>query len=434
MVTALKLEAQQEMMLNSLPDLWHSTTVNPAYFPKDKHFVIGLPGYSLDAAHTGSLTYNDIFIKDGDRTLLNFSKAIGALDPQNEVFFEQRIETVSLGLALGKWRLQAGHANRFSGVLNYPKSLPELIWNGNAPYIGQVVDVALQAKLFNWNEWSAGLSREFGRLTIGARLKYLSGTSALKTDDDHHLATIYTNPDIYQLEMETDYGFHSSAIVSAFDTSGLGFDLQLAKVKGKPFSSNSGIAFDLGLQLRVTDRLSLSASLLDWGGTIKWKENANYFRSQGKYNYEGVSFPGGDILNSGDSLDFESKLDTLNDIFNFKKTPEEFSTRLPERAYLSGSFALTEKWTLSVGYFYMKKADRQATSAVSASVRWQPVRWLSLGGMYSLNERSAANLGFHLALKPGPVQVYFASDNLLNAFSIKSSPAVNLRAGVAVLL
>ena len=65
-------------------------------------------------------------------------------------------------------------------------------------------------------------------------------------------------------------------------------------------------------------------------------------------------------------------------------------------------------------------------------MRWLPLRWLSLGAMYSVNDRSAANLGFHLAVTPGPVQFYFLSDNLLNAFTLKSSSAANLRAGLAM--
>jgi len=53
--------------------------------------------------------------------------------------------------------------------------------------------------------------------------------------------------------------------------------------------------------------------------------------------------------------------------------------------------------------------------------------------MYSANSRSVANIGLQVVFKPGPVQLYVASDNVLNGFSVKSSPGVNLRAGASLL-
>ncbi len=430
---ASQLSAQQELMLQTLPDLWHATSINPAFFPENKHFVIGLPGYSLDASHSGDITYNDLLRKQGDHTVLDFDNVISRLEPENTLYFDQRIETLSFGIQLpGKWSIQAGHANRLTGVVVYPKSLAEVLWNGNGPYIDQKVQFGFQARVFDWNEWSVGLAKHFDKVSVGARLKYLTGVSSLVTDEDHHSATIYTNPDIYQLEIETDYGFHSSSLISAIDTSGLGFKVDVADLKGKAFSKNTGVSLDLGLQWQVSDRLNVSASVLDLGGQIKWKESANYFRSNGAFTYDGVTFPGADIINGSDSLNFDQKLDTLNDIFQFKKSAQEFTTKLPTRIYVGGTFKLTEKWGVGLSVFTQISQNR-SVGGVGASIRWLPVRWLSLGAMYSVNNRSAANLGFHLVLQPGPVQFYFMSDNLANAFSLKSSPAVNLRTGLSLV-
>lgn len=428
------LFAQQELMLHSLPEVWHSTSTNPAFFPENKIVAIGLPGIGLDAAHSGKIAYSDIFIKDGDRTLIDFSNALSKLDPLNEVNFEQRIETVSLGIRLpGKIWLQAGHANRLSGVLQYPKALPAIIWEGNAQYIGQTVDIAPKTTISDWNEWYLGLAKGFGNLRLGLRAKYLTGVTALRTDAGHNTATVLTSDDIYQLTLNTDYGFHTSSLISAIDTSGLGFDLSVGEISGKAFSKNTGFAIDLGAQFKVNERITLDLSLLDLGGKIKWTENANYFISQGSLEYEGATIPGGDIINGSDSLDFSTKLDTLNDIFNFQKTAQNFETKLPLRAYVGGHYELTKRISFSVSAFFQKHEDEKAAVAVGAGARWKPLKWISLGAMYSVNQRSAANLGFHLALKPGPVQLYFASDNLLNAFSVKNSPAVNLRAGLGLI-
>ncbi|MDO8368028.1 MAG: DUF5723 family protein [Saprospiraceae bacterium] len=431
---SLQLSAQQELMLHSLPDVWHSTATNPAFFPEDKHFAIGLPGIGLDAAHSGEVSYKDIFVKSDGRTQIDFTNALAKLDPVNTVFFEQRIETASVGFRLpGKIWLQAGHANRLSGAITYPKTLPSMIWDGNAQYIGQTVDIALQTDISNWNEWSVGLAKGFGNFNIGARAKYLSGITSLLTDANRQKATITTSDDIYQLSLSTDYAFYSSSLISAFDTAGLGFDLTIGELHGKAFSKNTGFAFDLGVQYKVNEQITLDLAVLDLGGKITWKEQSNYFASQGDYQYDGVTLPGADIINGSDSLDFATKLDTLNDIFKFKKTAQEFETTLPLRGYLGGNYAFGSRWIFGLGAYFQKRAEEKATVAVGASARWKPLKWFSLGAMYSVNERSAANLGFHLVFKPGPVQLYFASDNVLNAFTVKSSPAVNFRTGLSLI-
>jgi len=208
-------------MLQSSPELWHSNATNPAFFPKDKRIAIGLPGYSIDAAHSGNLTYNDVFVKRNGIRYIDFSNAIDQLGPENTLHFDQRIETVSIGLKLSKkWIIQGGHANRLTGAITYPKDLAALLWNGNGPYIGKTLSIGPKVNLFDWNEWSVGLMRTFGRLTIGGKVKFLTGISSLETDNNHHTAEVYTNPDIYQLSLNTDYAFHTSSIISAFDTSG----------------------------------------------------------------------------------------------------------------------------------------------------------------------------------------------------------------------
>ena len=430
---AAGLNAQQELMLQSLPDLWHSNSLNPAFFPQGKHVAVGF-AYSIDAAHSGDITYNDIFRKDGDRTVIDFGNVIDKLDAENEVYFDQRIETVSLGFRSrnDKWGLQIGHAIQLSGFVNYPKALAQVLWNGNAPYVGQTLDIGPQANIFDWHEWSVGVSRRVGNFSFGARAKYLTGASLLRTDPDRHKMTVYTDPDIYQLTLATDHAFYSSSIISSIDTAGLGFDIVTGSFGSKPSGDNYGLAFDLGMEAKLSERLSVNASVLNLGGKITWNKDAAAFSSQNQYTYEGAEIPGLDIINGTDSLDFDTKLDTLNDIFKFSKQARTFDSELPLRVLAGATFKLSGRWSVGFSGLYQKSESRTNT-ALGVSARWMPLRWLSLGAMYSANSRSASNVGFHLALKPGPVQVYFVSDNLLSAFSMKSSPAVNLRAGAALV-
>jgi hypothetical protein len=426
--------AQQELLLHQSDRLWHRNSLNPAFFPDDKRIAIGLPGFSLDAAHSGDVTYNDLFRREGDRTVIDFGPAIDKLEPENRVFFDQRTATASVGFKLpGGLIVMAGHAFRLHGVITYPQELPEVIWGGNAQFIGETINIAPAADIMDWNEWSAGVAKSFGIVSVGVRAKYLAGISSIDTDDDHRQATVFTDPDIYQLRIQSDYSFRSSGLISVIDTSGLGFRVGLTDFDRKIFTQNSGFAFDLGIEAKVTDKLRLSASVLDLGGTIRWKEEAYRFRSNGTFEYNGIDFPGSDLLTGGDSISFSNKLDTLNDIFQFVRTSEEFSTKIPVRFYVGGSFQLNSAWRFGAAVFHQQATDRSAT-AVGANVHWSILRWLTIGALYNGNGRSAANLGFALELTPGPVQIYLLSDNAFSAFSLKSKAAVNLRFGASVVL
>jgi hypothetical protein len=425
--------AQQELLLHQQNNLWHASALNPAFFPSEKRIAIGGPSYGLDAAHSGNVTYNDLLRKQGDRLVLDVGNAIGKLDPDNNVHYDQRFETVSLGVRFGSWYLQAGHAVRVNTAINYPKALAELFWYGNGPYIGQPLEIGFTANTATWNELHLGLGKRFGdKLTLGARAKFLSGVGAMQTDDARRQIRVLTDSDIYQLSLTTDYAFHSSSIVSGIDTAGLTYDLALNEIKNK-FADNTGIAFDFGLQFQISERLSLSASVLDLGASISWKKNASYFHSQGTFEYNGIGIPGADILNgTTDSLDFGAALDTLNDVLQFQKTDSEFTTTLPTRIYVGGSFKLTERWVLGAVLHHQNSKNRSATS-VGVSAHWSPLKWLTVGGMYGVNDRSAANIGLSIVVKPGPLQLFVLSDNVLNAVTPYGSAAVNFRFGGALV-
>ena len=424
--------AQQELMLYQHTQLWHANSLNPAFFPQDKNVAIGLPAIALDFEHSGSLSYRDFFRKDGDRTLLDLGQTLGKLDPTNTLFLEQRTETASLGLRFGAVSIQAGHALRSSAQLSYPRALAELLWNGNGAYVGETLDIAPSIRFIDWNEWSVGGALHLDKWSVGGRVKYLNGLSAARTDAARNRASVFTSPDIYQLSLNVDYAFHSAGLISAIDTSGLGFDVQLAELQSRLFTPNRGAAFDLGLTFAPNDRWMFSAGAVDLGGSIRWTQNAAYFQSQGSYEYEGTVIPGIDIINGADNLSFQAKLDTLNQIFRFEKTAEDFRAALPTRFYAGASRRLTDRLALGATVFHQRRETTNAT-ALGLSARFAPLSWLSVSGIYTVNERRAANLGAGVSFTPGPIQVYAMTDNLLYGFGLRNRPAANLRVGLSMV-
>ncbi len=433
LLAALSGTAQQELMLYLSPETWHANAANPAFFPKDKRLFLGGPTVGIDAAHSGDIAYNDLLRREGGRTILDLGGGINKLQPENTLRLDQRNERALLGLRLRRWYLTAGWSQRTANTTTYTRSLAELLWYGNGPYVGQTLDVGPTLSFVRWDELSAGLARNFGnRLRIGARIKYLSGNAMLVTDETRQKIQVFTEPDIYQLSIRTDYAFYSSSLISAIDTSGFGYDLSFNALKNR-FGQNSGMGFDVGVQLRLSERFTLSASALDLGSRIAWKQNTAYFHSQGAFTYDGVFIPGTDILNGTvDSLDFGSALDSLNDVLNFQSTEAQQTTALPTRYYAAAQWQLLERWVLGA-VLHHQRDDRRQTTAVGFSGHWSPLPWLTVGAMYSINNRSATNLGLSAAVHIGPLQAFALSDNALNAVTPYRSAAVNFRVGGALV-
>jgi hypothetical protein len=428
------ISAQQELMLHQMPNIWHKNSLNPAWFPDDKHIAIGLPSLTLDQFHSGNISLNDFLIKQNGTNYYDLTKVLSKLETTNTFDIQERIETVSFGIKLAGWGLSIGHAIRFSGAVEYPKSMAQLLWEGNGKFIGQTVEIAPKINFWGCNELGLGISKKILNTRVGLRVKYLSGIGAIRTDDAHSKASVYTDADIYQLTLNTDYAFQSAAVVSAFDTSGLGYDIKTDKLKiGQLFSKNSGLAFDLGATFKLTDKIQVQASILDLAASIKWKDNANYFKSQGNYEYEGIKIPGADIINASSSLSVENQLDSLNDIFQFQKTAQTFKTQLPTRIYVGAQVQITKKLGVGASVYRLQSKEKPAT-AFGVNAQFSPIKMLSLGAMYSINDKSKTNLGLNLIFRPGPVQLYFASDNLLNGVSGNASPSVNFRVGAGIVL
>jgi hypothetical protein len=427
-------QAQQELMLSQMPDVWHSNlAVNPAVVPSGKHIFIGLPGIGLGASHSGSLTYGDFFRTENGERLVDFAQVIPKLDAENTLNYQQRLETVSAGLRLGSTTVHLAHAIRLNSSTTYPRELVELLWEGNGQFVGEQIQIAPRTTSYDWHEISLGLSHNLGKITLGARAKYLAGISALVSDSDANSAQLFTDSDVYQLTLNTNYGFHSAGLISAIDTSGLGFNVVTGSFDRQFRTKNSGFALDLGVNAQLTERLSAQVSVLDLGGSIRWK-TADYYRSQGSYTYEGATILGSDLINGADSLDFSTKLDTLNDLFQFKKTAgDAFTTKLPLRFYASVRYELTKKWAFGAS-LYHQNPEGNSLTAGGVSVHWRPIKLVTVGAMYSVNNQSSSNLGLSLVLKPGPVQIYAASDNLVSAFTPKSTSQVNFRLGLALQL
>lgn len=419
----------------NMPEFWHANGLNPAFAPKTHNFFIGLPGIALDAWNSGNLTFNDFISRSKDRVVLDFSQAIGRLEEENDFAFDQRLETLSLGFRLKSGTvISASHVQRLHGSVIYPRSLAELLWEGNAgpAFVGQSVALAPSVRTFGWHELRLGLAQAIGPVTLGGRMNLIAGITGVQTDPNRNRISLFTDPDYYQLTVSSDYAFQSANLIQSIDTSGNGFAVAFVDGfnKGSLFAVN-GRSFDVGFELQATPRLSFSASVLDLGGRINWDRNAYVFHTGGTYTYEGGIIEGGDLLNGSD-IDFDVNLDTFNDIFAFRRSDEAFRSSPPMRYFGSVRYQLTERFGIFGTVFHQQRGLQDQT-AVGIGASWNPIKWFTAGAQYGYNNRSGSNLGLHIGCRPGPLQLYIATDYGLAAFRPYASSRANVRAGLSLV-
>jgi hypothetical protein len=128
------------------------------------------------------------------------------------------------------------------------------------------------------------------------------------------------------------------------------------------------------------------------------------------YTFSGVDLK--EVLN-GNSSYLDAQLDSISKRFR----PQEgrtgsYSTPLPGKMYLSGTYALGNE--LSVGaLFFTEKFQGRVNPGGSASLSKHVGKWLSATLSYTVSNRSYNNLGMGFSVNLKPVQLYLVGDNLL---------------------
>lgn len=417
---AMNLRAQADLSAHLLRGSWQAYHTNPA-LPAAGAISVSLPGFYNNLLIT-NLTFSDVVT--GNNTL-DIDNAIAQLGASNVLRENLDIETLGVGFRLGPLGLSLSHRLRFNAFFDYPQTLPQLIWQGNAQFIGQTIDFAPDVDLFGYHELALGASLDLGeRLTVGARAKWLSGGASIETS--RRQLRLTTGADAYDLNVDADFVVNTSGALSYESFSDIGVDFNFGSLSGQSLGTgNSCLAIDLGVALRL-DRLTLSASALDLGGAINWDESPVNYTLAGNYAFAGLDIAQ-DLLE--DSVDFVNIADSLERLYSPTETAAAYTTRIGTRYYLSGTYELTEKW--SVGALFFGEAYRnQFSPAVAVTANWEVLPLLRLGALAGWRNERIDNLGLNATLALGPVRLMVATDNIISAIRPKESHSANFRLGI----
>ena len=157
----------------------------------------------------------------------------------------------------------------------YPKSLAQLIWQGNRQFEGQTVDLSQTAITgLYFREFSLGAARTLitkpdWSMRAGARFNYYMGLSGISTAGHRFFFKTAVNAEFIELDYDFDVFHTGIGDFNLFDPRGHGFGGNL----GLTFSYKKKLNFDLGL----TDL-----------GSIKFQQNINHLENDETVLLEGL--------------------------------------------------------------------------------------------------------------------------------------------------
>lgn len=421
LIASQSLNAQQDIGLNFMSSIRQNVRTNPAFMAEHR-LTVELPGFRNNLFFTGA-TYGDFIVQSGDSTIFDVNGLINNLEPRNLIRENLEINTLGATMRFGNVQLSLNHAFHFNAYLDYPRNFPELIWRGNAQFIGQTIDLGHDVHLLSYSELAAGVAVKLGKLQVGGRLKYLSGIGDVSTQ--RRGLSLYTDPEFYALTVEADYLVNSAAGIDFESFDNFDFNSGFGSFNASNiFNQNSGLAIDLGVQVEL-GKLHLAAGLIDLGG-IRWKDQVTNYTLSGSFTFEGLDLA--EALIGSDSAGLQNSIDTLLAIFTPTRTEEAYTTTLPARMYLSGRYMINDKFSVGAMAFVERYRERTYSAfAVNAQIR--PLRWLEVGGSYAVVQNSYFNLGLSAGLNLGPVQIFALTDNVFAFINPNESRFFNARVG-----
>ncbi len=423
LVTSLGVKAQQDFTLYHMRLVPSRMYQNPALVPEARSFV-GYPGISsIYFNASNSFSYNDIITHEGDSLKLDIDKLLGKLGSRDYLFTNFDLDILSFGFRVADtYYISFAARERTISRFMYSKDLFNFIWNGNgAVGLGETLNFDTRFDAMVFDEFSLGLAQNVDdKLTVGMRLKLLNGRFNVFTERGK--ASLYTDPNSFDLQMKSDVLIRTSGIDSLSDQS----------TGNLIFPGNMGFGIDLGATYKINSQFTVSASMLDLG-YINWKKQLLTLKSQKPgetVNFDGVDI--NDFISHDKSLGdaFSAVLDTLKDKFKIDSVyNQSYKTYLPVKFYLGGDYNINDKNTVGL-LFYSQFYNKKMLPSLSLSYYTQLGRVLGLSASYSIMNRSYNNVGVGFSLNVGAMQIYAATDNILAIPNYKSATNAHFHAGM----
>lgn len=391
--------AQPEATMYTLSGVPQHVNYNPAFVPNYK-FVLSLGTGSIHGHYSNSsFSYSDLAVRRGDSLVADLVKFNASLNKKNYITMAGDVEVFRLGIQLSKklyfnWTV----GTKVFARQMIPQDLTSLFINGTAGFVNSSASFSPALEATSYLESAFGASYKVNdKLTVGGRLKLLRGLVNASTESSELRLAV---ADDYTMTLTGDVFARTSGIQNADDA-----DVD-------DYLKNKGFAVDLGATLKLTEKLSVGASLLDVGA-INWKNDTYAYTldpSIATYTFAGVDIQ---RIIDGDEDYFDAEMDSLESKFELQEgTTGSYRTPLPGKMYFNASYKIKKQITFGA-LLFMEKFQGRFHPGLSASVHKEFWRIAGASLSYTAINKGFGNLGAGFNVNLTPFQFYVVGDNLL---------------------
>lgn len=421
--------AQQSMTLYNMTFIPQRNQVNPA-LPFNGTGTIGIPFLSSVYGNfsNSSFKYTD-FIRgsDDDSLYLDPENMIGKMKAEhNFINMCAQWDWINFGFKVKKSYFGFNMTEKINMQFDYPKEMMEFLWKGNAATLGKETVINFGLNFMHYREYAVTYSRFMSdNFSFGIKMKYLYGMENVASNNSQ--VSLYTDPNSFAITAKSNIKVNTSGIEdNSFDEFAFG-----EYAFGR---SNKGYAADLGIAYKVSEKLLVSASMMDIG-KITWNShvvNYNSNKTNGEFTYYGIDLNSFINDTAGATSAWQRLVDTLTTTFKINTGSNSYSTSLPMQFYMSGSYLINDRNSMGL-LIHGQKFENKMHPDITMSFNKTVGRWLNFALSYSLINQTYNNVGVGIALNWKDQQYYFVSDNVYGAIYPTRTQNANFRVGINYL-
>lgn len=443
----LTVNAQQQV--NSLYFLDNAVmrhTLNPAFEPWENVYV-GLPalGFTSVGVYNNSLMVSDVLTYKDGKTITALSRGgdkVGFYNAlrMNTLFnANATVNIVSFGARIqkigGYWHVGLSEKVDVGGTV--PRDLLRLpLFGMERPDGSHVIDDHVKYDLDNfginalmYTELLLGYSQPLpknDKWTLGGALKILVGQTHMQANSND--LYIDASRDSWEIDGTADMRFSApvkNVTYEYYDEANRKgikkMEIELSDNIGDYFRPHgAGAAIDFGFTWRPKKFMELSASIVDLGGIIWFKDAQKHTYNSNHYIYEGAQigpdggFKGEDVnpdendIDVGDS--FKQVLDALKEGSTVKQQKKTYGSMLS--AKLNVGFEIyTPNKMIGFGLLSTTKLyNGTLYEDFMTSVNFRPAQWFNLTANYNFMNLKQHAIGASMGLRGGPLSLTVAMD------------------------
>jgi hypothetical protein len=395
--------AQNGFILYGFRDVQQSSFLNPA-FTSGATTVIGIPflsNFSTGLVSSAGGLNNFFARKSGSDSLyLDLSKVINNNRPVDKITEFLDMDILFAGFKVGSTFISLGVRQRVFAQAILDRDLLKLVWNGDSQYANQTLAMNNTAVTeYHLLDYHLGISVPIGdKFRVGARFHILQGLSDINTKNNGiSLKTLQNSNGDFEIHARTSFLVNTSGLP---DSSNFNLRNYLLNF------NNLGFAVDLGVDVQVTKRIWINASVLDWGKVYYRSNTKTYSPANENVNFNSakIDFHNGSIA------------DTLQKLFDIKEEAQNYSIKLPGRIIVGGEYYTKDMCNdfslLFSGRFFKDYFEPAVSVAYTRFVSGH----FSFKANYTWIKDAPMNFGAALAVNFFPFQFYLYSDNVAGLF------------------